>query len=54
MKTYVAVEVQHHAFLPSALYGGECQLHSSAALLSGKEFPVIMGYEAKWTPEPLN
>jgi hypothetical protein len=29
------------------------QLHASAALPSGKELPVRIGYEAKWDPETV-
>jgi hypothetical protein len=29
------------------------QLHSPAALPLGKELPVLIGYEAGWTPEPV-
>jgi hypothetical protein len=37
MKTYGEVYLQIHVFFTSATVGGECQLHTPAALPSGKE-----------------
>jgi hypothetical protein len=40
MKAYWGMEAQLHAFLTSALDGGEDELHVPAALPSGKE-PLV-------------
>jgi len=37
------VEVQHHTLLTLALEGREGQLQALAALLTGKELPVLAG-----------
>jgi len=53
MKAYGGVEVWFHAFLISALDGGEWSASSPASLPPEKGSPVPIGQEAVWAPVPV-
>jgi hypothetical protein len=52
MKVYVGVDIQIHIFFTSALVEGG-QLHVAAALPPDEKPAVLIGYEARWAPEPV-
>jgi hypothetical protein len=53
MKMYVGVEVQLHAFLTSALYGGEWPASCPGHFTPRRKIPVSITQEVGWYPEPV-
>jgi len=52
VKTYGGVEVYLRA-LTSALDGGEWSVSCSVPFNTVRDLPVLIGYEAGWTTEPV-
>jgi hypothetical protein len=50
-KTYEGTEVQIHAFLTSAVDGGEGRIHAPVVLLQGKKTTAPVLQEVGWAPE---
>jgi hypothetical protein len=53
MNTYVEVEVQLHAFLTSALNGGEWSGSRPGRFAPGENLQVPIGQEDGWATEPV-
>jgi hypothetical protein len=51
MKAYKGVEVQFHAFLPSALNGGGCSASRPDRFTPRTEPSVLIKQKVEWDPE---
>jgi hypothetical protein len=49
---YGGVEIYGHIFLSSVI-DVSGRHHAPAVLISGKGYPVLIGYEARWAPETV-